>query len=116
VRYFRWQWKGMLQEQMGSLKEDRHHPTQKPVPLFKWCLEKYSKPGDLILDPFAGSGTTALAAHALDRRFVCIEREAEYCEVARNRLRDAQMQTDLFLDSAKQDPETAQTSLTLGGA
>ena len=71
------------------------------MPLFKWCLANYSKPGDLVLDPFAGSGTTALACHALNRRFICIEKEAEYVEVARNRLRDIKSQLDLFRDGAK---------------
>jgi DNA modification methylase len=72
------------------------HPTQKPVPLFKWCLELFTKPDDLVLDPFAGSGTTALACHALNRRFICIEQELEYVNIARNRLRDAQAQLSLF--------------------
>lgn len=96
VRRFRWKWNGFWQEDM-SRREARHHPTQKPVPLFKWCLSKYSKPGDLVLDPFAGSGTTALACHALGRRYICIEREKEYVDIARNRLRELQAQGDLFI-------------------
>jgi DNA modification methylase len=84
----------------------KYHPTQKPVPLFQWCLSLASQPGDLILDPFAGSGTTALACHALGRRFICIEREPEYVEVARQRLRDAQAQGDLFRESVGTAPNT----------
>jgi hypothetical protein len=106
VRYFRWQWKGFLQERMGGEKEFRYHPTQKPVPLFVWCLQRFSQPGDLILDPFAGSGTTALACHALGRRFICIEREPEYVGVARQRLRDAQAQGDLFREAGGTAPTT----------
>ena len=60
VRKFKWRWNGMLQEDMRH-KEERIHPTQKPVPLFMQILEKYSNPGDLVLDPFLGSGTTAIA-------------------------------------------------------
>ena len=78
------------------LCEPRVHPTQKPVPLFKWCLTNYSSEGMLILDPFSGSGTTALACHALGRRFICIERDLDYVKVSRNRLRDAQAQMSLF--------------------
>lgn len=95
ARVYRFLWDGMLQGNMAD-KEKRYHPTQKPVPLFVWCLMKYSKPGDLILDPFCGSGTTALACHKTGRRFICIERELEYVNVARNRLRDAQAQLSMF--------------------
>jgi len=56
----------MLQEDM-KYKEARFHPTQKPVELMKWILGKYSEPTDLILDPFLGSGTTAVAAKQLHR-------------------------------------------------
>lgn len=95
VRLFQYRWNGFLQGDM-SRKETRVHPTQKPVPLFKWCLSKYSKPGDLILDPYCGSGTTALACHALGRRYICIDKEADYVEAARNRLLQFQAQGDLF--------------------
>jgi site-specific DNA-methyltransferase (adenine-specific) len=43
VRMFDWKWNGMLQEKMGNLKEERNHPTQKPVALYKWILDKYAK-------------------------------------------------------------------------
>jgi site-specific DNA-methyltransferase (adenine-specific) len=56
------------------------HPTQKPVKLFEWCLINYSNENDLILDPFSGSGTTAIACHNLNRRFICIEKDKEYYE------------------------------------
>jgi site-specific DNA-methyltransferase (adenine-specific) len=92
----------------------RVHPTQKPLPLFKWCLTNYSSEGMLVLDPFSGSGTTALACHALNRRFICIEREHEYVEISRNRLRDAQAQMDLFR-SAKTESAEAQNTGTQHG-
>ena len=81
---------------VAALREGKCHPTQKPVPLFTWCLSLFSKPGDIVLDPFCGSGTAALACHALGRHFVCIERSEYYVNVARNRLRDAQAQLSLF--------------------
>ena len=70
----------------------RFHPTQKPISLIMWQLEKYSKPGDLILDPFSGSGTTAIAAHLLGRRFVCIEKDADYHAASVARLADEKKQ------------------------
>jgi site-specific DNA-methyltransferase (adenine-specific) len=102
VRMFTWRWNGMLQQEMGSRKEERYHPTQKPVALFVWCLLNYSKPGDLIIDPFSGSGTTALACHKTGRRFICIDKEPEYIEIAKKRYAELIAQQDLFI----QQPET----------
>jgi len=85
VRKFKWRWNGMLQEDM-KYKEARFHPTQKPVELMKWILGKYSEPTDLILDPFLGSGTTAVAAKQLHRRYIGIEISPKYCEIAKQRL------------------------------
>lgn len=96
VRKFKWRWQGMLQEKGGSQKEKRYHPTQKPVELMKWCLEKYSKTGDLILDPFAGSGTTAIACELLGRRWVLIEQDESYCAIAAKRIDKASKQFQLF--------------------
>lgn len=75
---------------------DKQHPTQKPVELFIWCLEKYSKPGDLIIDPFCGSGTTAIACHKTGRRFVCIDKEPKYIEIAKKRYKALTDQTELL--------------------
>jgi DNA modification methylase len=63
------------------------HPTQKPVALMEWILERYSSPNDLILDPFCGSGTTCVAAKKLGRRYIGIDISEEYCKIARERLR-----------------------------
>lgn len=62
------------------------HPTQKPVALFQYLIQTYSNEGDLILDCFAGSGTTGVACKNLNRNFILIEKEEKYCEVARQRL------------------------------
>jgi site-specific DNA-methyltransferase (adenine-specific) len=85
ARKVRWRWHGMLQEP-GHPKDVRVHPTQKPLGLMLWVIENYTKPGDLILDPYAGSGTTGLACQMLGRRFIGIEREAEYVEIINRRL------------------------------
>jgi site-specific DNA-methyltransferase (adenine-specific) len=64
------------------------HPNQKPLKLMRWCIERAKVPhGGLILDPFAGSGTTLRAAKDLGRRCIGIEIEEKYCAIAANRLR-----------------------------
>ena len=74
----------------GYNKERVDHPTQKPVALMVWCIEKYTNPGDLILDPFLGSGTTAVAAIRTGRRFIGMEISPEYCAIAQKRV-DAEL-------------------------
>lgn len=66
--------------------KDRTHPTQKPISLMLWCIEQATKPGDVVLDPFCGSGTTGVACLRLGRRFIGIEREPKYAAIARERL------------------------------
>ena len=65
---------------------NRSHPTQKAVSVIEPLVRSFSKPGDLILDPFSGSGTTAVAAALNDRDYIGIELEEKYCNVALNRL------------------------------
>ena len=71
---------------------DREHITQKPVPVMRWCLGMLPK-GGMVLDPFAGSGSTGVACADLGLVFVGIEREEAYCRIAARRLRDAYAQT-----------------------
>jgi DNA modification methylase len=78
-------WNGMLQ-QKGMKKEKRAHPTQKPIRLMEWCLN-FAPDATLILDPFLGSGTTAVAAKQLGRKCIGIELEAKYLDIAIERLR-----------------------------
>ena len=76
--------------------EEKIHPTQKPLAIMQKCVFEHSKEGDLILDCFSGSGTTALACHNLKRRFICIEKDKDYFEASVKRLADAQKQLTLF--------------------
>ena len=86
VRKFEWKWSGMLQERMGKDKETREHPTQKPLALMKWIINRYSQENDIIFDPFLGSGTTARAAKDLGRYYIGIEIEKKYLDIAVKRL------------------------------
>lgn len=69
--------------------ECRHHPTQKPLQLFVDLVNKHSNPGDLVVDPFVGSGTTALAAVREGRKFAGCDIDSGYVKIARKRARDA---------------------------
>lgn len=63
-----------------------YHPTQKPVSLCEYFIKTYSNKGDIILDPFIGSGTTAVAAINTERKYIGFEKDDKYFEVAKNRL------------------------------
>ena len=76
-------------------KEFGKHPTQKPVELLERILLANSNPGDIILDPFMGSGTTGVAAIKLCRRFIGIELESQYIDLAVKRIKST-MQTHKF--------------------
>jgi modification methylase len=75
------------------------HPTQKPEALLYRVILSATRPGDVVLDPFLGSGTTAAVAKTLHRRYLGIEREAHYLEMARERLAKVQPVDDLDLVS-----------------
>jgi hypothetical protein len=70
----------------GGGSAGRDHPTQKPVPLMLDLVSDFTDPDELILDPFAGSGTTGVAALRLGRRFIGIEKDEKYAAIARERL------------------------------
>lgn len=72
------------------------HPTQKPVSLISYLIERASNPNDIILDPFSGSGTTAVACHNLGRQFICVEKDPEYHAASVKRLEQAQKNQFLF--------------------
>lgn len=87
--------------------EDRVHTTQKPEALMEKLVSDFTDPGDTILDPFAGSGTTGVAAIRLGRNFVGWEKDPKYAEIARKRLGAAREQLTLpraTRPTAKQEP------------
>jgi site-specific DNA-methyltransferase (adenine-specific) len=62
------------------------HPTQKPVALFEYLIRTYTRPGEVVLDPVCGSGTTAIACRNTGRRWICGDKELKYVTVAKERL------------------------------
>ena len=69
-------------------KEERIHPTQKPVELFEYLIKTYTNEGMLVLDCFAGSGTTAIASENTKRQYICIEKDPNYFEKIKKRVAD----------------------------
>ncbi|HAO29159.1 MAG TPA: hypothetical protein DCQ68_18900 [Chryseobacterium indologenes] len=95
VRKFKFKWQGMLQEDMSN-KEVRIHPTQKPVALYKWILDKYAKPGDKILDTHLGSGSSVVACHDCGYDVTGIETYEGYFNDTVNRIQNHISQLKLF--------------------
>jgi len=75
--------------------KNRRHPTKKPIPLMQWCIDK-SKTNGTVLDPFLGSGTTAIACERLKRKWIGIEIEEKYCEIAAKRIEQERKQLKMF--------------------
>jgi len=89
-------WNGMIQYDMKN-KENRFHPTQKPIKLYKAVLDKYAKQGDKILDTHLGSGSIAIACHDYGFELTACELDAEYYEKAVQRIKNHTNQMNLFL-------------------
>jgi len=96
-RFNVWEMPGVLSntERMG-------HPAPFPFNLARDHIKSWSNPGDTILDPFMGSGTTGLACHRLGRKFVGIELDPTYYNIAKTRIEEAQAQGELFQDIPSQ--------------
>jgi site-specific DNA-methyltransferase (adenine-specific) len=71
---------------LNGINEKREHPTQKPVALGQWILEKFANKDSIILDPFAGSGSFLLASKHKGMKFIGFEIDKDYCEIANKRL------------------------------
>lgn len=83
-------------EPQGKKIDPRIHPTQKPVKLYKWLIDKYTKQGDKILDTHLGSGSIAIACHDYGFDLTACELDKEYYDSAIKRLKQHQSQTKLF--------------------
>ncbi|WP_288435300.1 DNA methyltransferase [uncultured Chryseobacterium sp.] len=86
LRKFTYTWNGMLQGDMKN-KEERIHPTQKPVALYKWLLDKYAKPGDKIIDTHLGSGSIAIACHDYGFELTACELDTDYYNASIERIK-----------------------------
>jgi site-specific DNA-methyltransferase (adenine-specific) len=80
--------------------EKNGHPCPKPLATMQWLVDRCSLEGEVILDPFMGSGTTGVAAVQMGRSFIGIERELKYFDIACKRIEDAQRQGDFFVGEA----------------
>lgn len=100
ARIFSMMWKGLVGDKRGEENSLRHHTTQKPIALMSWCIEQVGA-ADTILDPYCGSGTTGVAAVKLGRRFIGIEIEPKYFDIACRRISEALKQGDFFIEKPK---------------
>lgn len=106
VRRLRFLWNGCMRRERDIARE---HPTQKPVEVMRWCIGHLPDNVSTILDPFMGSGTTGVAAVMLGKRFIGIERETKYFDIACRRVAEAYRQPDLLV--ASPEPRPVQLSL-----
>lgn len=94
VRRLKFMWNGMLRAH-GEPRGD--HPTQKPIGVMKWCIEQLPAGCSTILDPFMGSGTTGVAAVKLGKKFIGIEQNPKFFDIACRRVAEAFKQPDMFI-------------------
>lgn len=102
VYLFRYKWNGMLQENMKH-KESRIHPTQKPVALYKWLLQNYAQPDQIIFDSHVGSGSIRIACHDLGFNFEGCELDPDYWQAQEDRYKNHIQQGELFEVEEVQD-------------
>jgi DNA modification methylase len=84
-----------------AMQDGKEHPTQKSLEVMRWCIQQIPPPATLILDPFMGSGTTGVAAVKLGRKFIGIEIEPKYFDIACRRISEALKQPDMFIEKPK---------------
>lgn len=94
-RIFNFKWNGMLQENMKD-KEYRIHPTQKPVALYEWILNKFADPGAIILDTHVGSASSLIACRRTNHKYVGFEIDPVYYAAAKKRLDAEEAQMNIF--------------------
>lgn len=96
LKKYKYTWCGFRQGPTNQRIENRIHPTQKPVALYKWILDKYAKPNDKILDTHLGSGSIAIACHDYGFDLTACELDKEYFEAAIKRINNHISQLKLF--------------------
>lgn len=99
VKQFTYNGSGMLAREKG-----RVHPTQKPIDLMMWCLS-FIPDSQVTLDCFMGSGSTGVACAKMGRKFIGIELDPDYFEIACKRVEEAYREPDMFVQAEKKSPE-----------
>lgn len=94
ARLYRHRWSGALRD--SERGEARVHPTQKPLELMAWLIQRYTVPGATVFDPFMGSGTTGIACVRTGRNFIGCEIDPVHFSTAKSRIAKAQLQLPLF--------------------
>lgn len=94
-RIIHFAWNGMIQGDMKH-KEYKIHPTQKPVALYEWIINKFAQPGDIILDTHVGSGSSLIACYNTNHKYVGFEIDETYYEAAKKRIDQETAQMNIF--------------------
>lgn len=95
--------RGVFTHFVNPPNRTHEHPTEKPISLMLELVALFTDPGDLILDPFCGSGSTGIAALRLGRRFIGVEKDKAYAELAISRLQAEANQSTLHAQRAQQE-------------
>ena len=100
IEYFKYNWYGNTQGGIPNFKNEgpdaRIHPTQKPIALYRWLLQKYAKEGDKIIDTHSGSASCAIACHLEKHDFLAIEKDYDYWKASIERYETEISQGKLF--------------------
>jgi site-specific DNA-methyltransferase (adenine-specific) len=100
VRKFKYKWQGMIQQNMKN-KEERIHPTQKPIALYEWIFSNYAKQGMKILDTHLGSQSSRIAAYKANLDFIGFELDKEYFEQGNQRFEEFKIQFEQEIGTEK---------------
>lgn len=93
--------RGVYTHLTNQRDRDGRHPTEKPIPLMRELLQDFTNPGQTILDPFMGSGTTGVACAKMGRSFIGIELDSKYFDIACERIARAYSQGDMFVEPVR---------------
>ncbi|UYE95851.1 hypothetical protein KNLIENLN_00038 [Sinorhizobium phage NV1.1.1] len=99
--------RGVYTHLTNQRDRDGRHPTEKPIPLMRELLQDFTNPGQTILDPFMGSGTTGVACAKMGRKFIGTELDPKYFDVACERIEKAYAQGDMFTEALRKAPKPA---------
>ena len=105
TQVFNCRWDGFIRD---SKEEKYNHPTQKALEVFEWCVKEFSNEDDIILDPYIGTGTTAVAALKNNRQFIGYELEKEYYNIALRRLGNFEKS---YIDELPDEEKPKQTQM-----